>query len=154
MFSSVEQATGERNAADGSSGLILLPAGAGQVAARHALHGKHGCALHQHGSVFQLAAIGLQRGGEVGGIGLDQVVGNKIPEQIEPEERYLGEDFPLSGNAGGEDMIEGGNPVGGHHQQRTIDRIEVPDLAPAKQRNRAQIGSQENCHRKTFLGGN
>ena len=50
------QACGELDAADGSGLLVILPAGAGEIAADDALDGEHLGAFDDHAAAFELAA--------------------------------------------------------------------------------------------------
>ena len=99
---------------------------------------------------MQLVRIGLERGGEPGDVGRDEVVGNQTGQQFEPEERDLSEDFALARNTGGEHVVECRNAVSGHQEQRSVHRIQIAHFAPAKQGRCAQIRCQESCHGKAF----
>ena len=74
----IEQAGGEGNAADGACGLVLLPAGAGEIAAGDTLDGKHGGALDEHGAAGKLIGIGLERSGKLSDVRGDDVVGDEV----------------------------------------------------------------------------
>ena len=139
---SVQKPAGERNAAYGSFGLIFLPARAGQVTARHALHGEHASPLDQYGAALQLIGVGVERGGKPADVGRNQMVGHHIREQIEPEERKLGQNPALARNSRGQHVVEGRDAVGGHHQQRAVHGIQIAHLAPAQQGGGAQVGCQ------------
>ncbi len=84
------------------------------------------------------AAKGCEVGREVGEICGDEVVGDEVLEEVEPEERELGEDAALVRDAGAEDVIEGGDAVGGDEEEvgRGVRRgcVDVADLAAGEQR--------------------
>ena len=70
------------------------------------------------------------------------MVGDGVLEEVEPEERELGEDASLVGDAGGEDVIEGGDAVGGDEEEVgggvRAEGIDVADLAAGEQRQRCR----------------
>ena len=86
--------------ADLAGALVFLPARTRQIATHHALHREHLSADHHHGAAAELSGMPLHRSRVTGDIGGDYVVGNNILQEIEPEQRDLGEDFPLVGNSG------------------------------------------------------
>jgi hypothetical protein len=137
------QAFSERDSADRAMGFVVLPAGAGKIAAHDTLDGKHLGALDQHGAALELACVRTQDGRIARDIGGDEVVGHYIAKQLKPEERELRENFAFAGNASGEHVIEGGNAVRGDEQKRFVDGIEVAHLAAREQRNIAEIGLRE-----------
>ncbi len=58
------------------------------------------------------------------------MVGDDVGEVVEPEQRELGEDASLVGDAGGQNVVEGRNPVGGDEEQLLVaDGVDVADLA-------------------------
>jgi len=61
------QARRESNAADFSSGFIVFPAGAGNIAADNTFDGKRLRLAHNHGAVREIVAIGVEWDGEVRG---------------------------------------------------------------------------------------
>ena len=69
-------------------------------------------------------------GGILVDVGGDQVIGDDFGEEIEPEQGKLGEDASLVGDAGGQDVVEGRDAVGGDEKQLLIvDGVDVADLA-------------------------
>ena len=121
---------GKRDAADLAGGLVFLPGGAGDVAAHHALDREHFGALHQHGASAQLVGILADRRRILVDLGRDQVVGDDIGEVIEPEQGNLGQDAALVGNAGGQNVVEGGDAVGGDEEQLLVaEAVHIAHLA-------------------------
>ena len=55
------------------------------------------------------------------------MVGHNVAQELEPEERNLGQHAPLMRDAGGQHIVEGRDAVGGHEEQ-TI-RVEVVHIA-------------------------
>ena len=53
----------------------------------------------------------------------------RLVEQFEPEQAGLRQHAPFVGNAGGQDPIEGADPVGGNQQQAVAEIINIADLA-------------------------
>ena len=150
---SVQKPFRKGNAAKGSAVAIFLPAGTGKVAASDAFHGKHCGTFHQHRTSFKLICIRLQCLRKVGDAGCDQMIGDKVREQIEPEERNLCENLPFARNPGCQNMVEGGDAVRCHQQQRIVNCVKIPHFAAAKQRYIAQICSEESGHGEACLGG-
>jgi hypothetical protein len=123
----------------------------GQVAARHALHREHGRTADQHGAALKLVAEGMQLGGEVVDLRRDNVVRYQIAEQVEPEQRNLGQNLALAGDARAEHVVKGGDAVGGHHQQVVAHCIQIADLAAADERhNIVQIGFKQSSHARVL----
>ena len=61
------QARWKGDAADFSSGFIILPSGAGNVAADNTFDGKRLRLAHNHGAAREIVAICVEGGGEVRG---------------------------------------------------------------------------------------
>jgi hypothetical protein len=57
------------------------------------------------------------------------VVRHEVAHPLEPERRELRQHFALVGNAGAEDVVEGGDAIGGDEEQVVSDLIDVADLA-------------------------
>src|ERR1700683_3609218 len=124
------QACGKPNARNRAGGLVFLPGGAGDVAAHHAFDRKHLCALDQHRASTQLVGVFANRGWVLVHLGGDQMVGDDVGKIIEPEQGKLAEDVPLLGNAGGQNVVEGGDAIGGDKKQLLVaDAIHVAHLA-------------------------
>ena len=138
---------GQADAADLARLAVLLPAGAGQIAARHALD-VHAAGLgHQH-----RAAEEVRRDGERHALDLravDQaaeVVGDDVARELEPEGGELGEDGPLVGDAVGQDDVEGGDAVGGHHEEVVAQVVGIAHLAAMEQGRAGEGSLHENGH--------
>ena len=96
-------------------GLVLLPRRAGEAAADDALDRRASRPAAEHHPPGQLGVLGLGRAvGEVGG---DQVVAEHVAEVLDPEGGHGREHPALVRDRLGHDDVEGGQPVGGDHQQ-------------------------------------
>jgi hypothetical protein len=81
-------------------------------------------------------------------VGRDQVVGRQRAQEVEPEERDLGQDHALAGDRRSEDAIEGRDAVGGDHQDLVVaDGIDVAHLAARNQREFGDRGLQYGLHK-------
>ncbi len=54
-----------------------------------------------------MVGVFLGRGGIARYVGGDDVVGDNVAQELEPEKGNLGEYTPLVGNAGGQHIVEG-----------------------------------------------
>ena len=67
-------------------------------------------------------------------------------EEVEPEERELGEDLAFVGNSAAQDMVEGGDAVAGDEEKLIAgERVDVADLAAGGEGKRAEIGLEKSC---------
>ena len=71
------------------------------------------------------------------------MIGHRVAQEVEPEEAHLRQHAALVGDAGGQDVVERGDAVGGDDQQalgmlRVF--INVADLAAAAQFEAGDIG--------------
>jgi hypothetical protein len=121
------------NAAHLAGRLVVLPAGADQVAARHRLDRqrpqapRHAAAQPVDGRVHAGREHALQRA-------VEQVVGHQRACPPEPEQRSLGEYFTLARDRVGQHDIERRQAVGRDDQQGVlVDGVNVTHLAPVKQ---------------------
>ena len=75
--------------------------------------------------------VGVRREllGQVGDVGGEQVVGHHVAEQLEPEERELGEHLALVRDRVGQHHVERAEAVGRDEQQPVAEVVEVADLA-------------------------
>ena len=73
-------------------------------------------------------------------------LGTRSLEEIEPEEGDLGEDVAFAGDAGGEDVIKGGDAVSGDEEEVIADGIEVADFTAAEEGRGAKICGEKSCH--------
>ena len=76
--------------------------------------------------------------------GAQNMVGNHVVQQIEPEQRELCQHAPFVGNGRGHDDIKRRKPVGGDNQQPVAEIINVADLAAR------DGGSRRNSFRASF----
>ena len=108
----MDQALGQLDAADGALGVVLLEAGARQVAADDALCREHLGLLDQHEAAGQIVGERLELLREVLDVCGDQVVLDaRLLEQVKPEQGDAGEDLALVGDLVFEDVVEGGDAV-------------------------------------------
>jgi hypothetical protein len=65
-------------------------------------------------------------------------------QEVEPEEGELGEDTTLVRDAGTEDIVEGGDAVGGDEEELVlVERVDVAYLAAGSERETAEIGLEK-----------
>ena len=103
----VAQSLREGMTTHGTVALILRPAGPGQVAPGHALHGNHGQALAHHDAAFELGPLLGGEARDARGIRRNHVVRQTRRKEVEPEARQLGEHDSLSRNAVAHDDVKG-----------------------------------------------
>ena len=65
-------------------------------------------------------------------------------QPVEPEQGHLVQHAAFVGDAGGEDVIEGGDAVGGDDQQVIADSVDVADLAAADPFQAGQISIEKD----------
>ena len=132
------QARGHGHPVDRALALVLLVGGAGQIAPDDALDGEHLGPAHEHRAAGQPVQASGQGGGawrELGDVGTDEVVGGEVGERLQPEGGHGREDPPLLRDGLGHDHVEGGDAVGGHHQQPVSSGVvELPHLARLEER--------------------
>src|SRR6266540_1972325 len=106
--------------------LVVLPPGAGDVAADDALDIDAFRFADEHRAADHLAG---ELDGDARNIGriddLKEVIGHDIAGQLEPEGGELREDEALIGDADGEDDVEGGNAVGGDDEEVVAEVVDV-----------------------------
>jgi hypothetical protein len=113
------QAGGQLDPADRLIDLVLLPAGAGQVATDDALDRVHLEPLDPDPAAGDLLRHVL----------VEEVVRDDLAGRLEPEDRHLGEHLALVGNRVGEDHVVGADPVRGDHDQILVRVVDLADLA-------------------------
>ena len=86
----------------------------------------------------------LEGSGEGVDIGGNQVVGDGIAQQIEPEERHLREHAALAGYALGQNAVECRDTIRGDNEQIPADAVDIADLTAGHPRNAGQVGGGEN----------
>jgi hypothetical protein len=75
------------------------------------------------------------------GIRGDEMVRDGGLEEVEPEERELGEDFAFVWNPAAQDMIEGRDAVAGDEEKLVLgERIDVAHFAAGGEGKRSEIG--------------
>ncbi len=131
------QAGGEGDAADFSCGLIFLPTGAGKVAARHTFDRERARFSHHHRAAGQFIPEMIKRGREFRGA--QNVIGEDIFQEIEPEERELRQDASLVGYRRGHDDVEGREAIRSHDKQAVAQIIDIAHLAARQRRDARKI---------------
>ena len=147
---SVLKSDRQRDPAHRSLRLVFLPAGSGQISACHAFHREHGGAIHQHRAPLKWLTKRTQRRRKLRCVGGDQVVGDHVLQKLKPEQRNLGENLAFARDSAAQHVIEGGNPVACHQQQRAVHVIKVAHFATPQQRCRSQVGFEECGQRRAF----
>jgi len=121
------QALRQGDAAHGAALSVLDQAGAGEVAACHALHRVHLQPPADHGTAGDL-------GGNVEG---DEVVRDDVGELLEPPGAQGREDLALVRDRSRQDVVVGADAVRGDHEEHVLPTpraiggggVDVPDLA-------------------------
>src|ERR1700761_9353908 len=81
---------------------------------------------------------------ELRNIGGNEVVGHHVLQEIEPEQRELGEHASFVRDPGSEHVIEGGDAVGSDEQKMiAIDLVNVADLAARVELQFWDVGVQQ-----------
>ena len=80
---------------------------------------------------------------EIGGA--EDMVGNDVLQQIEPEERKLREDAPLVGNRRGQNDVKGRKAVRRDDQQLVAEIVDVPHLPARGGRQTGETGFSNNA---------
>src|SRR5581483_9033415 len=127
------------NSTNRSGLLIFLPAGAGKISARHAFHGKHLRAPHQHRSSAKLLTKLAQGLRIIFYACRDHMIRNHSAQKIKPEERKLGEDLSLIGNCARKNVVKRRNSVRSDEEEMLTRFIDVPHLALSMQ-HRGKVG--------------
>ena len=88
------------------------------------------------------SAVG-HAGGQVGDVGRHEVAAGHVAEHLEPERRDRRQHAALVEDRLVEHDVEGGQAVGGDHQELVVaDGVDVPDLAGV------QVGQRERHARR------
>src|ERR1019366_10223764 len=96
-------------------------------------------------SAFELIRAGLQFGRVVSQTSGKEMVRNRAPDEIEPETRKLAQHAALVRNTLVHHDVEGGEAVGGNHQQFVAQLIDVPDFAARKEFDSRQMRFEKSC---------
>jgi len=91
--------------------------------------------LDDHGAACEFILELVEGRGEI--CGTEDVVGDCILQQMEPEKRELRKDTALVGNRRGQDDVESGEPVRGDDEELVVEIVNVADFAS---RNGHQAG--------------
>ena len=126
-------AGGEHDAADRAVALVVHPAGAGDVAASHALSVDAIRLVHQHGAAAQDVAVRGHFGTHFIHVGGNEVVGHDVGRQPKPLVRHGREHGALARDRVGEDVVKGRDAVGRDDQQAVVQVVDVPDFAAIEQ---------------------
>ena len=144
-WSASRRPAGSADPADRPGLLVLGPAGAGEVPARHALERDDLALADDDGAAGEHRGVGLQLLGKARDVRLDQVVVD-VRELPEPEVRELRQDLALVRDAGGEDAVERRDPVARDEEERGAEIVELADLAAAGQAGAGQVGFGDGRH--------
>ena len=137
----------ELDTADGAVSLVFLPAGAGEIAASDTFDRQRMGLTDDHGTASEIVGKFVVRRREFGGG--ENMIGDDVVKEIEPEERELGENAALVGNRRGHDDVESREAVGGDEEETVAEIINVANLAASGRRE-----SGEMCFTKdTSCGG-
>jgi hypothetical protein len=138
------QPIGQRDAADFTGDAIVFPPGAGNVTADDALDRQRLRFADDHGAAGELVVELIERRGEIRGA--EDVVGNDVFQEFEPEKRELREDAALVGNGRGKDDVEGGEAVGGDDQELVAEIIDVTDFSARGGSEAGELRFANNFH--------
>ena len=108
------------DSADRAGLLVVLPSGAREIAAHDALYGEHLRPLDEHGAAVELTEIGLEFAGKLPGVCGYEMVRDDGLEEVEPEERELGENLSFVGYSAAQNMVEGGDAVAGDEEELIV----------------------------------
>ena len=141
------QVGGQLVAAQGAGGLVILPAGAGDVAAHNAFH-RQGLGLaHDDGAAFKLVLPGCQSGGEAVHIAFNQVIGDDVLELFHPEKGDLIKNHALVGDGFVHDHVKGRHAVSGDNEQCFfVHIIDVAHFPARKKGIGADLGFYHDFH--------
>ena len=127
------------DAADGAAALIILPAGADQVAAHDGFDRQRPKPFDDETAVVYLRAF--FRSDDRFWVDSGQLVGQDMRQPVEPEIGQLREHLALVRNRVGQYGVEGGKAVAGDDQQPVvINGVNVADLAAPEQRQTFEGG--------------
>src|SRR6266849_5350562 len=115
------------NATDFSADSIVLPARAGDVTSHDAFNRQRLRLSHDHGAACELVPELVEGRRKIRGA--EDMVGDDVLQEIEPEERELSQNAALVGNGRGKDDVEGGKPIRGDDQQLAAEIVDVTDFA-------------------------
>jgi len=74
------------------------------------------------------------------------VVGDRVFEEVEPEEGELSEDLAFVGNSTGQNMVEGRDSIAGDEEKLIAgESVDVADLAASGEGKGAEISLEKSC---------
>ena len=147
QFVGLLQAGGQRDAADGAGGLVILPARTDQVTAHHRFdHDRLQAFRNDRAAAHLLRFAG---GDHAFRRHAGQVVRHDVAEFLEPEIGHLVQDHALARNWLVHDDVERGQAVGRDDQDLVVaDGVIVTYLAAAEQWQGVDGGCVEAVHRR------
>jgi hypothetical protein len=131
---------GQRDAAHGASALIILPAGADEIAAHNALDGQRLGLAHDHRAAAKLRLEGFQHSGKIGEVHGDEVILDEL-HFSKPERGELREHLAFARDGIRQDAVECRDAIGGDEKQVFA---EVENLAHFSARDFANAGKIES----------
>jgi hypothetical protein len=133
----------QRDVADGAGALVVLPAGADEVAAHDGLHRQRPHLAHDDGALAEGAALVRVRH-DIGEREVGQVVRHQVRRARKPEVGHPGEHLALARDRLRQHHVEGGEPVGGDDEHvRIVDAVDVAHLAAVDERQVLQVRLKE-----------
>ena len=137
------QSARQRDAGDGAARLVVLPAGAGDVAAHDALDRQHLQAAHDERAPERLLGHAVGR--------RDHVVGDDLRGLLKPEDGQPGEHLALVGDRRRVDGVVRRDAVARDHQERRRRELrrggEVVHLAYLPAGEEGQVGERRHLSR-------
>ena len=123
--------------------LVLLPGAPGKVAPHDALEVDALGLAHDHESAGELLAMVAKGGRQVGHHARHEVVLLERVRLREPEDGQLRQHLAAVGDAGGQHMVEGRQPVCRDHQELVVGQlVRVTHLAP-REKLEGQLGAAD-----------
>ena len=124
----VDQSIGKRNIANRPALLVFGPSGAGKISANDTFHWLDLELFHDHESSAKLLRLRRATLGKIIHLGRDEVMLDS--QEVEPEQRKLGQAPPLVLDTIRQDNVKSGEPVGRHNQVLVPEIIEIPNFPP------------------------
>ena len=142
QFGGVDIARAERDAADLAALLVAFPAGACQIAAHNAFHGKHFQLADDHRAAVQIRRVFAQDFRIFRHIRRDEMVRQAF-EDFEPVQRDLRQNSAFAGDAVGHDAVKRADAVRRDEQQRIAQIIDIADFAAFRLADFRNFGTQK-----------
>src|SRR5580765_3397206 len=148
------QPLGQFDPANRARRLIFLPCGTRNVATHDALDRKHVSVHHDHRPAPQLIAVLPDCLWVLVHIGRDEVIGDNVLEEVEPEKRDLGQDLTLVRDPRRQNVVEGRDAVCCHEQQAVVVYfINVANLPAGVQLEVGTFGTQQDGIKNLWAHG-